>query len=162
MNSAKLNDWLALLANLGIVAGLVIVYLELDHANRLAEANAMQARDAEIVQAQKDYALSDYMPEIVVKAQENGFDSLTAVEVSRYHQWEMARLQRLYAAYRQYEMGFMSRDTIDSTVRRAIDQGWIDTWINLGITFNRDELMIRNDSFGQDLLEAHEAAKNRP
>lgn len=95
MSSAKLDDWLTVLANFGIVAGLVIVYLELDHANRLAEANAIQIRGNEIMESQKEYALSDYLPDIVIKARQSGFESLSPVEFSRYRAWELARRQRM-------------------------------------------------------------------
>ena len=156
MNSAKLSDWLTVLANLGIVAGLVIVYLELDQANRLAEANAHQFRDAEITQAQKDYALSDYMPEIVIKAQEGGFDSLTAVELSRYLMWESARRQRLVAVYRQYQMGFIDRQIIDGNFRVIIDRGWAEIWDKLGMKPNLP------NPFWQELEKFREAAENNP
>ena len=156
MNTAKLNDWLALLANLGIVAGLIIVYLELDHANRLAEANAEQARDAEIVQALKDYALSDSLPEIVIKAAQNGFESLSSVEFSRYQEWEQARLQRLFATYRQYELGFLDRKTVDNSISTAISFGWVDTWEKLGL---QD---LQNGPFWQEIQRANEAAKKEP
>ena len=152
MDSAKLSDWLTVLANLGIVAGLVIVYLELDHANRLAEANAHQFREAEITKAQIDYALSDYMPEIVIKARESGFDSLTAVESSRYLMWESARRQRLVGAYRQYQMGFIDRQTIDLNFRAITSNGWAVIWDELGMIPNHS-----SNPFWQELEKIREA-----
>lgn len=156
MNSAKLNDWLGVVANIGIVAGLIIVYLELDHANRLAEANALQAFDAEVIQAQKDFAESDHLPEIVVKAEQNGFESLSAVEALRYREWERGRLQRLNAIYRQNKLGFIDRDVIDRSITIAIRAGWIDAWKELGMESYTDGAMWR------ELQDANEAAKKNP
>ncbi|MDA0679823.1 MAG: hypothetical protein O3A13_07720 [Proteobacteria bacterium] len=133
MNSAKLNDWLGVVANLGIVVGLVIVYLELDHANRLAEANAVQFRDSEISNARKEYADSELLPGIVVKARNGGFDSLTEVEFERYRSWELGRLRRLMSQYRQYERGFLGQEIIDGNINAAIEGGWLEVWDELDI-----------------------------
>lgn len=132
MDSDKLNKWLTLLANIGVVAGLAILIVEINQTNHLAEAEAIQRRSDQIMEAQKEYALSEFLPDIVVKYQEGGINALTAVEVSRYRSWELARRARMSAQYRQYLMGYLDREVAERTVQDAA-LTFADTWDDLGL-----------------------------
>ncbi|MCH7853704.1 MAG: hypothetical protein IID46_12255 [Planctomycetes bacterium] len=95
MNSKEANDWLTLLANLGVVAGLVLLAYELNQANLQAKAAAAHARRTEIQVAGTEMALSPDLAEIYVRATNNGVETLTATEKFRLTEWEFGRLSRV-------------------------------------------------------------------
>jgi len=155
MGSDKLNKWLSLLANLGVVAGLAILIVEINQTNNLAEAEAAQRRSDQIMQAKKEYALSEYIPEITTKYQENGIDALTAVEVSRLKSWESARRIRMSAQYRQYLMGYLDQETAERTVQDAA-LSFADIWDDIGLETdgNKGSLDGVSEEFWREVQKA--------
>ena len=95
MKLKTLNGWLSLIANLGVVAGLGMLIFEMNQATRLAETEAYVARVDQIQEAYLEYALSDQIPVISVKARAEGVNSLSSVERSRLRALEMARMLRM-------------------------------------------------------------------
>ena len=155
MDSDRLNKWLSLLANLGVVAGLVMLVIEINQTNNLAKAEAAQNRSDQIMEAQKDYALSEYLPGIVTKYRENGIEALTAEETSRYRSWELARRSRMSAQYRQYLMGYLDQETAERTVLDAAI-GFASTWDDLGLETDgaKSSLDSLNSEFWQEVQKA--------
>lgn len=49
MNLDKLNDWLTLLANLGVLVGLIFLILELNQSNRIAVYSAESTRSSQFL-----------------------------------------------------------------------------------------------------------------
>ena len=119
MNSDKLANLIGILANVTVVAGLVILIIQVDQANRLAEADAAQRRASEIQESLQQFALSDYLPAIYSKASEEGFGALSLGEKSRVQAWESARLFRMQGQYRQYQLGMLDRDSIEAMLNAA-------------------------------------------
>ena len=109
-----------------------MLVIEINQTNNLAKAEAGQKRSDQIMEAQKDYALSEYLPDIVVKYRESGIDTLTAVEISRYQSWELARRARMSAQYHQYLMGYLDRETAERIVQDAATS-FAETWDDLGL-----------------------------
>lgn len=67
MNLDKLNDWLTLVANVGVVIGLVALVLELRHSSQVAEVAAYQTRIAEIQDMNLELALSSDLAVVLQK-----------------------------------------------------------------------------------------------
>ena len=132
METDKLNKWFTLLANVGVVVGLAILILEINQTNSLAKAEAIQGRSDMIMQAQKEYALSEYLPEITAKYREGGVEALTLVELDRLQVWENARRVRMSAQYRQYQMGFLDQETAERTVKDAA-LSFAQLWDDIGL-----------------------------
>ena len=132
MDADKLNKWFTLLANVGVVVGLAILILEIDQTNNLAKAEAIQGRSDMIMQAQKEYALSAYLPEITAKYREGGVEALTPVELDRLQVWENARRVRMSAQYRQFQMGFLDQEIAERTVKDAA-LSFAQIWDDLGL-----------------------------
>jgi len=125
-------DWISVLANVGIAAGLVLVAYEVRQATLQAEAETSQAYTTELQLSRQELALSSDLAAIYVKATSNGVDALTPVEKFRLTQWESARLVRILGQIRQYEIGFLDRGTIVAmlpTLTR-LEKG---LWADLGI-----------------------------
>ena len=139
-----------------MVVGLAILIIEIDQTNSLARAEAVQKRSDAIMASQKEYALSDYLPEIYAKYEEGGVDALDAVELDRFRVWETSRRVRMSAQYRQYLMGFLDRETAERTVRDAA-LGYADTWDEIGLATDgsRDSL----DGVSVEFLRAVENAR---
>jgi hypothetical protein len=76
----RLNRWLTLFANLGIVAGLVLVAFQLEQAERYADAEQANAEFA-FTLGGLDSAFAEALPEAWARARLNASD-LTDVEVS--------------------------------------------------------------------------------
>jgi hypothetical protein len=159
MDSNRFNNWLSLLANFGVVAGLAMLVIEINQTNNLAEAEAAQERSDQISQAQKDFAISEHLPGIVVKYQESGIEALTAVEISRYKSWELARRSRMSAQYRQYLMGYLDQETAERTVLDAA-LSFANTWDDLGLETDgaNSSLDALNSEFWQKVQEAQRQA----
>ena len=132
MNSKEANHWLTLLANLGVVAGLVLLAYEVNQANLQAAAAAAHDRRTEIQVARTEMALSPDLAEIYVRATDNGVGTLTAVEKFRLTEWELGRLTRMVGQIEQYQMGFLDRETVENTVR-AMTSSENGLWADLGV-----------------------------
>jgi len=107
-------DWISVLANLGVVAGLVLVAYEVRQATLQAEAEASHAFATETQVARKDIALSPDLADVYVKATTKGVDVLTPVERYRLTEGERARKTRMLGQIRQYELGFVHRGAIEA------------------------------------------------
>ena len=141
MNLDKLNGWLTLAANLGVLAGIVFLAIELDQSNRQARSDAFQARINEIDHQGREFALSDSLPSIYAKLEESGVDSLTPEELLRVSQWESARMARMHGQLVQYKNGFLD----EASYRQLLQVGprALPLWKELGKLENSvfDELI---------------------
>lgn len=84
MATVSLNDRMTLIANLGVVVGLVILIIEISQANKLAENQAYTLRLDQMQQAQVTFAESDDLPQIELTVLNDGLHSLSDLERSRF------------------------------------------------------------------------------
>ena len=66
MNSDRINRWLTLGANIGVLIGLVLLVIEARHAINLSESDAYRHRGTEIQEAYQQVALSPDFAAIMV------------------------------------------------------------------------------------------------
>ena len=133
MNMEKLNNWLSLVANLGVVVGIIALIAELNHSSRLAEVSAFQNRMTEIQEAYVQLALSDDLAELIEKYESEGIHSLSPTEFRRLNAWETGVINRMQGQYFQYQQGFLDRSSIDSTLDFIVSDAW-SRWSDLGLT----------------------------
>ena len=137
MKKIDLGQTLGILANLGVVLGLILVVVEIEQSNEHAEASAYQARIDQIDVANQQFALSDDLPAIYVKLEQTGLKSLDAEELLRVRSWELARYQRMAGQHYQYQQGYLDEAAYRAMMRTA--QTWMDIWETLGFgTGNRE------------------------
>ena len=67
MNYTRLNDWLALLANVGVVIGLVLLIFEIRQNSEMMRAQITQSRAEASMSLAADYYNSDYLPGVYEK-----------------------------------------------------------------------------------------------
>ena len=116
MEIEKLNGWLALLANLGVILGLVFLGLEISQSNKATEAATYQARISEIEASYQNSALSDYLPGIYDKLEKEGLDSVSDIELRRLRDWEMARVYRIQGQFHQYQLGYLDEHSFQDVL----------------------------------------------
>ena len=67
MTSDQLSKWLTLLANIGVLAGLAILILEIRQNNEIAMAQIEQSRSESLTQWRRERVINDHIAPLVVK-----------------------------------------------------------------------------------------------
>jgi hypothetical protein len=114
-----LGQAIGILANVGVILGLVLVVVEIRQSNEQAAAAAYQSRIGDIEVAFQQFALSAQLPAIYVKLQESGLKSLSTEERDRVRSWESARRTRMQGQYYQHEQGFLDESAYRVMLRAA-------------------------------------------
>ena len=134
MNIDKLNNWLSLIANFGVILGLVFLGVEMNQSNNATIAATYQARISEIQASYQNSALSGYMPIIYDKIEKDGLDSLSSIELRRVQDWELARMYRMQGQYYQYQQGYLDESGFEDLIRGG--RSYLPMWKNLGLDLN--------------------------
>lgn len=135
MDSEKLNSWLTLIANVGVVIGIFLLIAEVNHATRLAEVEAYQTRIRDIQELNIELALSDSLAGILGKANSEGAEALTPSEFYRAQAYYSAIMRGMQGQYYQYQNGFLDRESVDRTLDDIAD-GIYDNWEQLDLLDN--------------------------
>lgn len=67
MNAEKINAWLSLTANIGVVIGLGVVIFEINQNTEMMQSQINQSRTDTVISEQQALFNSDFMPALVVK-----------------------------------------------------------------------------------------------
>ena len=119
------------MANVGVVVGLALLIVELRQAQNLAETQAAVRRLEQMQVAQVQYATSDYLAPIRVKAKAEGVQALTGEELERIRMWENTVRLRMYSQYIEYQRGYLDPDAAEGILRAAASR--LPFWEELGI-----------------------------
>ena len=133
MKKVSLDVWIQLIGMLGVLGGLVALVIELNQSQRLSQANAYQARNSEIQEAQRELALSEDFAEILQKFDSQGVDSLTLGERSRVVAWHSAMQWRMQGQFYQYQQGFLEEAALEQTLN-DLAGGIYQKWEELDLT----------------------------
>ncbi len=131
MNMDRLNNWLTLLANVGVMIGLIVVVFEVRESNRQTTSAANIARYNEIETAFRDFALSDHLPGIYVVIEESGVSALSREQLGRVRSWELARIMRMEGQFVQYHDGYLDEKGYELMLNAARQSAPL--WKELGI-----------------------------
>jgi len=82
----KINPWLALVTNIGVLLGVVMLLVELQQNTRAIKNQTAYANISEWIALSREYALSPDLMEIVLRGNE-GIENLTPDEYARYFQY---------------------------------------------------------------------------
>lgn len=135
MDSDRLNRWLTLIANFGVVIGLFLLIAEVNHASKLAEVDAYQTRIRDIQELNLQLAISDSLADILSKADSEGVESLSPSEFSRARAWYSTIMRGMQGQYYQYQNGFLDRASVDRTLHDITD-GIYGNWERFGLLDN--------------------------
>ena len=131
MASDKINRWVSLSANIGVLVGLIFLIIELRQANDLALASAYRSRGDEIQLSLQELALSSDLAEIQVKAKTQGLDALSDVEIERYRSWIWASTFRMQNQFNDHELGFLDDESYQGMLAAAARR--YPMWIELDL-----------------------------
>jgi len=131
-HSSKTNEWLSLIANIGVVIGIFVLVAEVNHASKLAEVGAYQTRMKDIQELNLQLALSETLADILNKSDADGVAALTPGEFSRAQSWYATILRGMQGQYYQYQQGFLERESIDRTLD-DIAGGIYEKWEKFGL-----------------------------
>lgn len=132
MESDKINRWITLGANIGVIIGLIMLVIEVRHANNLAEASAYRSRGDEIQAALNAVALSSELAEILVKVDTQGVQALSDVENKRFWSYLRAGIFRMQNQFNDYNLGYLDDDSYEAMLAEAARRHkW---WEELDIT----------------------------
>ena len=154
MNLDRLNSWLALLANLGVVAGLIALVAELNYSSRLAETEAYQYRINEMQQANIEIAISSDLSQLIEKFESEGVGSLSPSELRRVRAWETGVQLRMQGQYFQYQQGFLDKEIVDRTIN-SVANSRFELWEDLGLDDN-----FQNPQWYAEVLERRRQLSN--
>ena len=117
LDTEKLNRWLALGANVGVLVGIVFLAVEIRQNTDMTRAQITQSRaEAAMSLADSSYN-SEYIPDIWIKSQEG--EPLTAAENFRFRVWLRASLRNQDNNFQQYKQGLLG-DHIPELVSRVV------------------------------------------
>ena len=125
MDSDRLNKWLTLGANLGVLTGIILLILELDQNADLMRAQMVQSRADNLVNSYDAQMHSDHWPEISSKrrAAETDADwleSLTPNEYERVFSYYFREINDIRSQYYMYQDGLLPQVIWDESTRGQI------------------------------------------
>ena len=147
MNNNRLNRWLSLGANFGVLVGLILLVYEVRQNSDLMRAQISMERATTNIQLLASFANGGDLIPIDVKLYEEieGFpgalgwsEILTAEEKRRYEFWMYARLTELNNDWFQCAEGLVPLETCRKEIRDNMQRS-LHRFYELGISFARSE-----------------------
>jgi len=158
----RLNRWLTLLANIGVIVGIAFLAIEiqqntesLDESRNLAFAQAQQERLTQLDESFRSLANSDYLPEIFVKYARDGLSGLSPEERQRFVWQSCSGVFRLDTFHAWYERGYVEEGEYQTEFKEVVLY-FAPRWREIGIwplrpAFRRDVERVLTEA-GQPLL----------
>ena len=107
MNLDRVNNWLSLVANLGVLLGLIVLVLELQQNTNLSKSDAYRETIQEIADWRETFASNPALNNCYEKYQEGGYDSVRNTEC-RSIGWMINNIFGIYeTAYFDNQYGFI-------------------------------------------------------
>ena len=125
MDTDRLNRWLTLGANLGVLTGIILIFIELNQNADLMRAQMVQSRADNLVSSFETRMHSDYWPEIASKqraaaSDDNWIDSLTPNEYERVRFLYFREINDIRSQYYMYREGLLPQEFWDEATRGQI------------------------------------------
>jgi hypothetical protein len=152
VDSDRLNGWLTLGANIGVLVGLIFLVVEIRHTNDLARASAYRSRGTEIQEAFQAVALDSELSQILLKFSQQGNDGLTDHERIRFIYWQYAAQLRMQNQFNDYQLGFLDEDIYQSALDAASES--YDVWMELDIPIEDLEFKTAIESARKSRLKS--------
>jgi hypothetical protein len=142
MNAERINGWLALVANVGVLFGIFLILIELDQNADLMRAQMTQARAEGLLDRYNEIVHSDYWPAITAKrtaasSTEEWLESLTPEEQERVLYTYFREANDIRNQFFQYQEGYLPAQ-IWHTSSRAQTIRMMDLAVALGRECNAD------------------------
>ncbi len=153
MKKIELGQTIGIVANLGVIAGIVFLAIEIEQNTAMIEAEMRQSR-AEIALGMTQALFnSDYLPEIFVTAREG--EQLTAVQAERLKHWFRGFNRNLENQLHQYREGLLTEE-IPRSVRLAIQDSFVgipatkEMWASTKLQFSDDYIKLVDEVLAEN------------
>ena len=125
MKVNNLSQWLTLGANLGVLAGIMLILLELNQNAELMRAQMIQSRTDNISSKYDAQMHSDYWPEIILKrdlanSDVEWIESLAPIEYVRLRTYYFREYDELRNQFFQHQQGYLPDQFWDTAIRGQI------------------------------------------
>lgn len=110
MNVGKLNDWLTLCANVGVLVGILFLIFELQQANRIATTTAEVEIRNQFGEINAALYSDEVLAEIVDRVSQGGTE-FSSIETARYYQWVIQLVNIWITIETAYENGIAPEET---------------------------------------------------
>lgn len=103
MKSDKINSWLTLIANIGVLVGLIILIIEVNQTREMNRGETRNQVAAELLGLLRDVGNNPQLADLLQRA-ESG-DELTTSELLQYQQRILSMLRYFENVHYQYRQG---------------------------------------------------------
>ena len=132
MNAEKLNSWLGVTANIGVVVGIIFLALEVRQTRDAVMGATYQARASAQEEWGKWFAESDHIVHAVLRYSQSEFSSLSAEDQTRITSATEAALHKMDGIHYQYELGLVSEEYYETTFNQMMSV-WAPRWNDTGV-----------------------------
>jgi hypothetical protein len=131
MNSEKINSWLSLAANIGVVVGLLLLIVEINQNTEMMRSQMNQLRADSAMSQQHAYFNSEHLPAIMTKISNR--EELTPEENRRYRSYFRSFHRGQDNNLWQYNQGFLGENiprSVEGAVRGIVgmNEFTLATW----------------------------------
>lgn len=154
MNSDRIGRWLTLGANLAVLAGIILILLELNQNADLMRAQMIQARTDQTTSKYDSMIHSDYWAAIWAKrrsatSEREWIALLTPEEFERVQYYYFREYEDLRGQYFQYLEGYVTEQYWDSAIRTQVER-LIDLAVGLEVKWDTE---MQKDAFRSEVIE---------
>lgn len=110
MKKIALSQTLAVLANMGVIAGIILLVFELRQTNDAIRGATYQAHSDSVENWDKFLADSEFLPDTILRYRESEFEGLSREDQFRLYELALASFNRLDGLFYQYERGLLDED----------------------------------------------------
>lgn len=141
MNTEKLERWISLGANVGVLAGIVFLGVEIQQNTETTRAQMIQSRAEVAINLAAETFNSEFIPAIIGKGDLP--ETLTEEESFRLMTWVRASLRNQDNNFQQYQQGYLG-DHMPQAIRaasRSIILGnpvGMDLWVRSKASYSSD------------------------
>jgi hypothetical protein len=135
----RLNRWLTLGANIGVLFGIVFLIIELNQTSEMNRGETRNQVASELSELLRDVGNNPQLADLIVRA-ESG-DELTPAEVMQYRQRILSMLRYFENVHYQYRQGLYDEDEF-STQKEAWRKVYassktaVEIWCEYRMTFS--------------------------
>jgi hypothetical protein len=132
MKKIDLGQTVSTLANIGVIASIIFLAIQVRQTNRSIQGATYQSRASTLTGRMDMLAESQYLAPIIAKLQLEGMDALTFEEKGRLDNSAQGALYRVDGMFYQYELGLLD-DQYYRTVFDAEMRLWVPRWRDQGV-----------------------------
>jgi len=131
MKKIDLGQTVQVLANIGVIAGIVFLALELRQTSNALLGATYQARALSMQDRQEQLANSEYILPAILRLEEGSWDTISAEDRRRIGAYNDGAFYRIDGMFYQYELGLLGNEYYESVFDGEM-RLWVPRWRDEG------------------------------